>query len=130
MRYKSHQRISTVSKAGLPLLTKVHVIQTHVGLLPKTGGFSLNLNLQEPQSGYMVGGYSDVYANPTDDQIEALLKKATGNFFVGGWIDENTDKVYIELSKRFDDKETAIKTARFLKELAVYDVENKKTIYL
>jgi len=116
--------------AELPLLTKIEVIKSHISLLPKTGGFSLNLNLQEPKTGYLVGGYSDVYENPCSQQIERLLKKATGNYFVGGWIDDKTGKVYVERSRRFDNKDVALGLAHVLKQIAIFDVENKETIYL
>lgn len=101
------------------------------------GGCSMSINGIIPTSGYMVGiAGNERILNKQDfnlknirayvsDKFEKLVEP---NMFIGSW--ENKGKIYLDTSMNISNKEEAIRIARELGELAIFDIENGETIYL
>ncbi len=100
-----------------------------------------------PDTGYMVGGIVDSLIfdamlirdashfrtayNMIMKWVNANFKEATRmNIFLGGWIDYETGKAYIDLSEHFpeDMRENAISTAKKLDEIAIWDLGKSEEI--
>ena len=98
-----------------------------------------------PDSGFMVGGFTDslifdsllvtdanhwaVSFNGIANWVNNNLTLATDpGMYVGGWIDKETNSMYVDLSKLFVDQEAAILMAKELGEIAIWDLENSKEI--
>jgi len=124
-------------------LIKNDSIRTLIQETQETGGSSVSLIGEPlPESGYMVGGYVDSlifdsgllgHGTVAYDMIlrwvsshAALATKFS--VFVGGWIDTDTDLVYIDLSQHFIDKSDALAVARFHDEIAIWDLSSKREI--
>lgn len=104
------------------------------------------------KGGYMVGGFSDEYKSHIKDIIKTdadglytimtkLHRQAaaaagfsmweyTKDLYLGFWVDEKTNELYMEVSKNFTSKKAALKEAAARKQLAIYDIKNHKSIYL
>lgn len=101
------------------------------GLTLKNGGYS-----QVKGKRFMVGTpieervFSLETFMPQDvkqyiEDIQEHLNESTG---VGTWVNENSGKVYLDVSIGFNDKEQAIAQAKEWKQLAIYDTIFNKTI--
>jgi len=112
----------------------------------KDGGFSVSMTGQTvPSTGYMVGGYAnslifgrDVLEPNHNVTAYQLISQYVGKHFrlltsdtitfLGGWIDEDTDLVYIDISQHFTEKGQALAAAHYHGELAIWDLENEREI--
>lgn len=111
----------------------------------KNGGFSVSMTGHPvPATGYMVGGYEaslifgrDVLeAGHSVTAYQMILQYVGKHFtmltrfdvFLGGWIDTDTDLVYVDISQHFEDKSEAMAAARFHDEIAIWDLENESEI--
>ena len=102
----------------------------------KNGGATLTKELKalEKNNGYMVSllGYEKTF---TFDQLEDLEQNIKGyqkqlknNEYIGLWIDNNI--IYLDISKHYIKKEKAKKAGVKNKQLAIFDLKEKKSIYL
>ena len=116
-------------------------IDNFVNALPDNfldDGFSLSLWGEIPQTGYMVSfkGFEEIFENPTIlDVVDYVRENANYLYllphaFVGGWMDAETGKYYLDISENVQDKEQALQLAAERKQLAIYDVANGVSIYL
>lgn len=64
----------------------------------------------------------------TEKEIREYQKKAKANQYIGLWLNEN--KVYIDISEHYTDKAKAIKAGKENEQLAIYDIENDKSIFI
>lgn len=109
--------------------------------IAKTGGFSVHpVTTSSPTTGYMVSVVpeSETILNSksdiTGDLIGKFLEENKSKFesrpslHVGGWIDSETGKVYLDLSERFDDIDDAIDAAEKTDQLAIWDLNEKSEI--
>lgn len=108
----------------------------------ENGGFSFGNPVEDngvhypavPSDGYMVGGMEAEIVVPSD---EGLVKAATaymarryqtmvegGNAFIGGWVNEDTGMVHIDVSQRMNIRTRAIEAAKARGEIAIWDVAN------
>lgn len=85
-------------------------------------------------SGFMVSllGYEKIY-NINDiegirNNIIEYQKIIHNNEYIGIW--KNDNKIYVDISKRYTYKKDAIKTGIKNKQLAIFDLKNKKDIKL
>ena len=62
--------------------------------------------------------YNDIYDINTDFNI------------LGGWQDKKTKKYYVDYCNTYDNKKEAIKKAKQLKEVAIYDSKENKEILI
>lgn len=102
-------------------------------------GFSLSLRYNEaPETGYMVSfaGFEKVLENPTILDIEDYVQENAEYLydipgaFVGGWLDADNGKYYLDISQNIQDKAKALQVAAERKQLAIYDVASGVSIYL
>lgn len=109
-------------------------------LIQKNGGFSLNLKRETPKNGYMVS-VADIFqlklSEITDNEIEQLEKelnnlenKGYKNGYIGGWLDTETDIVYLDISYNFRSLGMALSEATNSNQLAIYDIVNNTSLYL
>lgn len=109
-------------------------------LIQKNGGFSLNLKRETPKNGYMVS-VADIFqlklSEITDNEIERLEKelnnlenKGYKNGYIGGWLDTETDIVYLDISYNFRSLGMALSEATNSNQLAIYDIVNNTSLYL
>lgn len=104
------------------------------------GGSVNPINLNTPKSGYMVSlrGCEEIYKRPSDISqlfVNLLIDKIThllnvNDYYIGVWRDEETGLIYVDLSVNIAELSTALKVAEYNNQLAIYDVENNKVIYL
>ena len=111
--------------------------------IQKTGGASFCLHTGElnPPTGYMVSeeGNEMKFAIPKtlnkfqDIVIQYMLKKSKAFVFespdeyLGFWIDNN--QLYIDISRRFENKQSAIGYGRINNQIAIFDNANKQSIF-
>jgi hypothetical protein len=109
--------------------------------ISETGGFSIHpVSESSPKSGYMVSVVpeSETILNSRDEitgeVIDKFLEENKSKFddrptlHVGGWIDSDTGKVYLDLSERFEGIDEAIDAAESTNQLAIWDLNEKKEI--
>lgn len=116
-------------------------IATHTG---RHGGMSVNMKTGAyPKDGYMCAVHADrselISAADAKDlaKCESRIKdfyeknkdvlKEDGNV-LGTWLDPDTGNIYLDISKRFEDKAEAIKYASEHNEKAIWDVKNMENI--
>lgn len=101
------------------------------GLTLQNGGYS-----QVKGKRFMVGTPIEERVSPLEkffpqdvkqyiEDVQEHLNESTG---VGTWIDQNSGKVYLDVSTGFNDKAEAIAKAKEWKQLAIYDTIFNKTI--
>ena len=92
----------------------------------KNKGISINNNYEIPKNGYMVA------IKNCGDSIEDMLKvELKENEYYGTWLDvEDGNKLYCDISLNVENKEEALKKAKELNELAIFDVSTFTSIYL
>lgn len=106
-----------------------------------SGGFSIHpVSEQSPTTGYMVGVVkaSEVVLDSKEKVTAAVISEfltdnaeqfeARPNLHVGGWIDGETGKVYLDLSEQFDDLDDAIDSAESTDQIAIWDLNDKAEI--
>lgn len=109
-------------------------------LIQKNGGFSLNSKKESAKNGYMVS-VKDIFqlklSDITDNEIEKLEielkeleKQGYKNGYIGGWLDTETDIVYLDISYNFRSLGMALSEASNTNQLAIYDVVNDTSLYL
>ena len=97
------------------------------------GGITLNKDLKESEEkkGFYVSkiGFEKII-NIKDlaSYLSIYKKMILKNEYIGLWIDNN--KLYIDISKHYKNKKESIKKGVQNKQLAIYDIENNKSIYL
>jgi len=102
------------------------------------GGITINLSGLQPVTGYMVGryGFEQIveiqYFNPqvVADYIRthiALLRDEKN--YLGIWLDRDSDKVYFDISQRFENKRQAMNQAIVNRQICIFDLQNEKEIY-
>ena len=101
------------------------------------GGFSVNMATGEvPKEGFMVGAFPG-----KESVMDRLTKANLGKFtktnrkvlenednFLGTWVDPNTGKTYIDVSKRFEDLRPAVKLGEKKNQLAIFDLAQMREI--
>lgn len=102
----------------------------------KNAGGSFSINKQVASKGYMVA-FKNLIEIPIKDfsieLIEKLIIKnyktlSKNNVYFGTWI--SNDIVYIDLSKNYKYKNSCVKFAKQLKELAIFDLNTFTSIYI
>lgn len=63
-----------------------------------------------------------------EQDLKALIKRVRATEFIGLWLDNGI--IYIDISRVIQSKENALKLAKEQNQKAIYDLKNKKTIYL
>jgi len=82
--------------------------------------------------GYIVGGFSESIlpehctVNDFANAWNSKRDECNDSECVGTWTHEG--KIYFDVVRIYDDKETAIKIARANKEIAIFDLSSKKSI--
>lgn len=100
------------------------------------GGLTINKELKEvlKNDGYFVSmlGYEKTFTiNQTNELIENIKlyqKNLLHNEFIGLWLENNV--IYLDVSKHYEKKQTAILAGIKNKQRAIYDCKNKKDIEL
>ena len=130
-----------VNLSGLPQETKNEVVKKHVLDMFRTKeGFSIGKDLNEPKSGYMVGGFgfhevvnSEVNRDTLKvyiSEVMEFLSKQKNDLFFGGWYNENNNTFELELSINFKYMDSAILTGQNFNEISIWDVSKGKEIKL
>lgn len=103
------------------------------------GGFTKNAYMEDisEKKGYIVSieGYEKIYNIDVDiaeiekDVINYInISKNKKHLYVGLWV--NDDKIYLDLSKHYKNKEKAVISGINNKQLAIYDIASNKSINL
>lgn len=114
-----------------PEVKEKKVASNAVGKLRDTGGFSLRRSGYEPKGGFMVAlpNAEETFdsSSITEDDIASYMDrheedlKKDGVYF-GGWLDNQSGKVYLDLSKNEKDLDRAKKLGKKNKQLAIFDL--------
>lgn len=105
----------------------------------KNNGGSFNVStkkIKSPLKGYMCSIKDLIVIDKKDFNVKLLKSLVKDNFsllksnenYLGMWIEN--DKIYVDIAANFSSKEKALNTARNNKQLAIYDIDNNKSIYL
>lgn len=102
----------------------------------KNAGGSFSIKGQVANKGYMCAFKNLLEVPVKDFSIELIEKLITENYkllnkhnvYFGTWIDN--DIVYIDLSKNYKYKNSCVKFAKQLKELAIFDLENFTSVFI
>ena len=96
------------------------------------GGGSYSINGQEPKKGYMVSirdcevldlkDLNYISLSKVINKNNDLLKK--NNIYLGTWIDVRSNKLFIDISKNYKNKKTALKVAGKNNQMAIWDIVN------
>ena len=100
-------------------------------------GFTLNIfNLKAPAEGFALSPYKD-----KELKIKKLNKKVLKNYilknfnylirrghFLGGWYNDNDKMFYLDISIVVKNLQKALKLAQENKQIAIYDIKEKKEI--
>jgi hypothetical protein len=98
-------------------------------LLANDLNYSVNVHGEIPKDGYMVGGLVPALIVPessiTIDDIKGFiefhyLRLLHANTYLGVWTHEGN--VYVDISRKIDVREEAMRQARNRNEIAIYDV--------
>ena len=97
------------------------------------GGVSINADFQQPKAGYLVsfkdGLIFDSISTVNVHKLSGFIKEHLDmNLYFGGWIDQQTKKVYFDLSINVPDKQEAINLAIEKNQLAIWDLNENKEI--
>lgn len=106
-----------------------------------TNGFSIHPVTEDtPAVGYMVGVVkaAEVVIDSKEEVTGELISKfmednksqfeARPALHVGGWIDGESGKIFLDLSEQFDSIDDAIDAAESTDQLAIWDLNEKKEI--
>ena len=108
------------------------------------GGISINMNNGSfPKDGYMCAVYPErselidakdaTNMAKCEERIQAFheknkdVLKEEGNV-LGTWLDPDTGNIYLDISKRFEDKDEAFKFASDQDEKSIFDIKNMESI--
>lgn len=105
----------------------------------KNNGGSFNISkskIKKPLKGFMCSVKELLIIDKKDFNVKLIKSLIKQEFqllkenenYVGTWIEN--DKVYIDISSNFTSKEKALKVAKDNKQLAIFDLNNMKSIYL
>jgi hypothetical protein len=117
------------------------IAEKAVKSLDTTKGFSIHpVTEDSPATGYMVSVVkaSEVVVDSKDEVTADLISKfmddnksqfdARPTLHVGGWIDSDDGKIYLDLSEQFDSIDDAIDAAESTDQLAIWDLNTKAEI--
>lgn len=101
-------------------------------------GFSINGAGENPTSGYMVSLQDcerTFFGRPTLWQVVKYAEDynhllCNPSLYVGGWLDAETGKYYLDISENVQDKAQALWLAAERKQLAIFDLSTFESIYL
>lgn len=107
--------------------------------LDEKGGFSISSNGHEPKGGFMVAvpdaeeqiGVDEA----TPERLAAYMDKheaqlsEEGNFF-GGWLDRDSGKVYLDISRNVKDEKEARSLGKKWKQLAIFNLNQLAEVRL
>lgn len=107
-------------------------------LLKENNGLTLDLNGQplKANKGYLVSikDYESIInqnlinENILNSIIQKMIIESPNNAYIGMWA--NQAKLYLDYSVLIQDKKKALKFAKQNEQLAIYDLENKKEIFI
>jgi hypothetical protein len=101
------------------------------------GGALINKQFESPEHGFMVsiedGPVFNSLSEVNEHEVSKFIKDnlvCESACYFGSWVDPETKKVYFDLSINIFNEETALNCAKLKDQISIYDVSNKKTIYL
>lgn len=104
------------------------------------GGITIDRNMNKPKSGYMVNirpSQSKRFnLNESKTKLRLEIRKSytelltipDNNAYLGIWI--HKDKIFIEISHRYDSKEVAMQLSQDFNQLAIFDLNANKEIFI
>jgi len=98
------------------------------------GGCSINRDFEAPKTGYLVsvkdGLVFDNVSTINEHELSIFVKDnlSADNCYFGGWIDQQTRKVYFDLSANFKSMDKAIELAKQKNQIAIWDLNENKEI--
>src|ERR1035437_6936878 len=108
----------------------------------KAGGFTYQpISHRSPSEGFAVSGYAELERtfDPkiiSEKDFTSYWNKAQGIFkkdkyaHMGGWLDKQSNRIFLDVVRVFPDQKQAEMQGRQLKELAIFDLGAKKEIRL
>lgn len=105
----------------------------------KNNGGSFNVSkskIKKPLKGFMYSIKDLLIADKKDFNVKLIKSLVKQNFnllksnenYLGTW--EDNEKIYIDISSNFNNKEKALDVAKINKQLAIFDLQEMKSIYL
>jgi hypothetical protein len=105
------------------------------------GGCSYNITTGDanPTHGYMVAIHGAERSMPAQDLSQQVISDyifdnalilADPVAFLGTWVNPENNMVYLDVSYLIDDAQEATLVGRWNKQIAIYDNNNKTTIYI
>lgn len=105
----------------------------------KNNGWSFNVSkskIKKPLKGFMCSIKDLLIVDKKDFNVKLIKSLVKQNFnllknsenYLGTW--ENNGKIYIDISTNFISKDEALKVAKDNKQLAIFDLQEMKSIYL
>lgn len=117
------------------------VVREVLKSIEKTGGFSVHpVSAKSPTTGFMcatVPHAEKIFKSSeeiTEPAIQSYLDQhkdflsENPKLHLGGWIDPDTEKVYLDLSEQFEDEAAAVAAGVKHNQLAIWDVANKREV--
>lgn len=108
-------------------------------LINSNGGFTIDLKIGiQPQSGFCVAlkDFEQITIN-NNNNLDKILsnyivnhkpKLFNENYYLGCWVNDN--KVYLDIVTIVKDLKLAVKLAKINKQIAIYDLDNQKEIFI
>jgi hypothetical protein len=117
------------------------VVREVLKSIEKTGGFSVHpVSAKSPTTGFMcatVPHAEKIFKSSeeiTEPAIQSYIDQhkdflsENPKLHLGGWIDPDTEKVYLDLSEQFEDEASAVAAGVKHNQLAIWDVKNKREV--
>lgn len=117
------------------------VVREVLASIEKTGGFSVHpVSAKSPTTGFMCATVP--HAEKIFESSEEITQPAIQSYLdqhadflsenpqlhLGGWIDPKTEKVYLDLSERFEDEASAVAAGVKHNQIAVWDIAGKREV--
>jgi hypothetical protein len=107
-----------------------------------SGGTSSLTGDELPVTGFFVGGvipplvldaselWTSAARRQIDEFVERLNGPTVGVLYLGWWLDEDTDKVWIDGTTWHETEPEAVRTGRKRREIAIFDIERGRELRL
>lgn len=127
-------------------VTKIAIIDFVVNYAIPNNGGSINIPSTKvnPTTGFMVSlqGFEDRFKLTSNNHYEELAKKiiefykkhenvfySNSIYYLGTWLDTTDNIWYLDISANTQGKNMSLEMAKLNNQIAIWDCENKETIY-
>jgi hypothetical protein len=110
---------------------KLDLFNKALSALKTSGGFSLQANGHEPTTGFMIStpGTEETFraSDISVDDVRGYMDKYSDllkqdNAYFGGWLDRESDEIYLDISVNVQDEAEARRMGKEHKQIAIFDL--------